>query len=242
MSDYKAIQQQFTDVIRANEAQSFDGIEDRRIAVYRELFFNNVEGFISGTFPVLKECLDEITWQQMVRQFFQQYQAETPYFLEISEEFLAFLNEGPIEALELPDYTYSLAHWEWMELFADSYQAQTTPKLEPINLESDILTTVECAWLQAYEFPVHKIEAGVNVEKQPAFLLVYRDVSDSVQFIELNPLSFLLFQSLSDNVKSTIYELIEVIAQNNSMDAQQLIAGAMDIIGHWADLQLIQKV
>ena len=30
------------------------GIEDRRMAIYRDLFFNNIEGFISSGFPVLK--------------------------------------------------------------------------------------------------------------------------------------------------------------------------------------------
>ncbi len=29
------------------------GIEDRRMGIYRELFYNNVEGFLSNGFPVL---------------------------------------------------------------------------------------------------------------------------------------------------------------------------------------------
>ena len=31
-----------------------ENIEDRRMGIYRDLFFNNIEGFLSGTFPVLK--------------------------------------------------------------------------------------------------------------------------------------------------------------------------------------------
>ncbi|NNG12205.1 MAG: DUF2063 domain-containing protein, partial [Halobacteria archaeon] len=32
-------------------------VEDRRMGIYRELFYNNVEGFIAGTFPVLRRIL-----------------------------------------------------------------------------------------------------------------------------------------------------------------------------------------
>ena len=131
--NFKQIQQSFTYAIRADEQGTVEGIESRRLAVYRELFFNNVESFISGTFPVLQECLDSDTWQNMVRMFFKQHKCESPYFLEISEEFLQFLSEADLSQLGLPDYAYQLAHWEWMELFADAYDAQQIDELTPIE-------------------------------------------------------------------------------------------------------------
>jgi len=36
-----------------------DGIEDRRMGIYRELFFNNIKSFISSNFPVLKTLFSE---------------------------------------------------------------------------------------------------------------------------------------------------------------------------------------
>ncbi|GAA6135298.1 DUF2063 domain-containing protein [Oceaniserpentilla sp. 4NH20-0058] len=241
-TNYKDTQQEFTDAIRSPEQGSIDGIEERRLAVYRELFINNVESFITGTFPVLKECLNQKTWSNMVRRFFVEHKCTSPYFLEISEEFLEFLGEDEGNTLDLPDYAYSLAHWEWMELFADAYVEQKPFILTPINLDHDCLTTVECAWLQAYEFPVHTIGANQTVEQAPTFLLVYRDQSQEVNFIELNPLSYLLFQALQNNQLNTIKGLVHDISQANGIPAEQLMTGAMEIIGHWADLQLIQKV
>ena len=35
-----------------------EGIEDRRIAIYRDLFFNNVSQLLSNTFPVLRKILE----------------------------------------------------------------------------------------------------------------------------------------------------------------------------------------
>ena len=36
-----------------------DDIEDRRMGIYRELFYNNVEGFLSNSFPVLRKLMDD---------------------------------------------------------------------------------------------------------------------------------------------------------------------------------------
>lgn len=240
-SNFQSIQQAFTDAIRSDEQSDFQGVEARRLAVYRELFFNNVEGFIAGTFPVLKECLDEDAWQNMVRAFFKKHECETPYFLEISEEFLVFLQSEESKSLNLPEYTYSLAHWEWMELFADAYDAQQDVTVEAIHLDSDVLTSIETAWLQAYEYPVHKIIPNEAVEQQATFLLVYRK-QDEVNFIELNPLSYLLFQTLQNNQSQTISDMVKELSETNGLPYDQLIHGAMEIIAHWSDLQLIQKV
>ena len=32
-----------------------EGVEDRRMAIYRELFFNNLKNLLSSTFPLLKK-------------------------------------------------------------------------------------------------------------------------------------------------------------------------------------------
>ena len=68
-------------------------IEDRRMDIYRELFYNNVEGFISGTFPVLRDILEDEDWHAMVRDYFHQHRSRTPLFLEIPREFLAWMHD-----------------------------------------------------------------------------------------------------------------------------------------------------
>ena len=57
--DFKEIQDVFTQRVRSSEFSSLDGVEDRRLNIYRELFYNNIESFISGTFPVLKDCVSQ---------------------------------------------------------------------------------------------------------------------------------------------------------------------------------------
>ena len=45
-------------------------IEDRRMAIYRELFFNNVAGLLGRTFPVLHKILGAERWKVVMRDYF----------------------------------------------------------------------------------------------------------------------------------------------------------------------------
>lgn len=242
---FQEIQQTLTDHIRDESMESIPGIEDRRLAVYRDLFFNNIESFIAGTFPVLKECVVEQDWQALVRRFFIKHSAQTPYFLEISEEFLNFLEEDNQAQSLLPEFAFSLAHWEWMELFADAYVESSLNKgedLEGFDPLTGVLTAIECAWLQAYEYPVHTITSGQVIAKAPTFLLVYRNTDDEVKFIELNALSYLLFDALKQNQSKTVTQIVSELAQQHQMPSDQLMAGAIEIIANWNQLQLLKMV
>ena len=90
--DFREIQYAFARHIRDpdNNPAPTDA-EDRRQAIYRELFFNNLRNLISQTFPVLKKLHSKEKWANFIRQFMVRHEAQTPYFLEIPKEFLAFL-------------------------------------------------------------------------------------------------------------------------------------------------------
>ena len=70
-----------------------EGIEDRRLAIYRSLFFNNLYNLLGTMFPVLKKIHSDDRWRYMIRQFMKHHKSETPYFLQLPEEFLAFLQQ-----------------------------------------------------------------------------------------------------------------------------------------------------
>ena len=47
---------------------AFGGL-DFEEKIYTDLFYRNIEGFISGGFPVLRRLVDDSRWHQMVRCF-----------------------------------------------------------------------------------------------------------------------------------------------------------------------------
>ena len=67
------------------------GIEERRLAIYRDLFFNNIESLLAGNFPVIRQTLGDDAWRRLVRSFYARHRSQTPLFPEIAREFIRFL-------------------------------------------------------------------------------------------------------------------------------------------------------
>ena len=76
-----------------DSAPAPDGIEERRMAIYRELFFNNIRSFLSSNFPVLSSLHDTDSWETLCRDFYRDFRSQTPLFPEIPREFLRYLRE-----------------------------------------------------------------------------------------------------------------------------------------------------
>ncbi len=159
----QAQQQQFANHLRdpASYGQP-PGIESRRMAIYRNLFFNNIENFISSAFPIFRSLLTEDEWLMLIRDFFSQHKAQTPYFLEISEEFLDYLNNEQLALHQRFPFAQELCHYEWLELVLDVAEAEpVTQQGSVINAEGDLSSEViilsPFIWAQAYTWPVHEI-------------------------------------------------------------------------------------
>ena len=66
-ADFQKKQYEFAAHIRDPEHNPApDGVEDRRMAIYRELFFNNLLKLISNTFPVLRKLHRPEHWRGTV--------------------------------------------------------------------------------------------------------------------------------------------------------------------------------
>ena len=100
-----------------------EGVEERRLKIYRDLVYNNVEGFISGGFPVLRSLYQDEDWHQLVREFIDQHRCHTPYFLEISQEFLKFLMQRDEPGPMIPRFCWSWRTtngWSWLWTYLKS--------------------------------------------------------------------------------------------------------------------------
>lgn len=196
MTEFKKLQNQFANAIRDPKTNSavFD---QRRLKIYQDLFFNNVEGFCSATFPVLKSTLGE-QWPDLVRRFFINHQCETPHFIEISQEFLEFLSTQQ-DSLVQP-WCLELAHYEWAELAVNVAERQS---------QSNKLQVSDAAMPLVYNFPVHSIskENMAEIEPQQTCIVVYQDDDFDVSFLVTDPLSV---------------HLLSVIEQSQGMTTEAL--------------------
>jgi len=237
IDSFRAVQYQFAGHIRnPDQVQMPEGVDDRRMKVYRELFYNNIEGFLAGNFPVFKSLSDESYWHSLVRDFMTKHRCQTPYFLEIGQEFMQYVSECRTDCTDDPVFMQELLHYEWVELALDS-STQEIPT-EGIDPEGDLLTGVPVqsplAWSLSYEYPVHQIGPGFQPDEpsqHPVYLLVYRDRSDQVQFMEINAVTARMLFLMQQQVDASGRALLEQIASElNHADIDVVIAGGAEVL------------
>ena len=113
---FQELQLQFSAHLRDPENVPPPGdIEDRRLAIYRRLIFNNVRNFMFRGFPVLRRTLGEDTLSRLVRDWLREHRARSPLFPSLSSEFVAWFATAPDAIAELPPWLPALAHYEWIE-------------------------------------------------------------------------------------------------------------------------------
>lgn len=224
--DFKAKQSEFAAYIRDPEHFPVPAdIDPRRMAMYRELFFNNINGFLSSNFPVLRKILSDQQWHDLTQDFFARHQCQTPHFSEIAEEFLDYLqNERQAEG-DFP-FMLELAHYEWVEMALSIAQATPvfgdTAFVEQVLRQTISLSPV--AWPLAYQYPVQQIGPDFlpcSVPEQPSYLVVYRDADDQVHFMQTTPLTFRLLQLIEQHDGIVGEQVLQILAAELSPQIDQ---------------------
>ncbi|MDO3386958.1 putative DNA-binding domain-containing protein [Gilvimarinus sp. SDUM040013] len=227
MADFQAIQHEFSNHLR-NPSGSVApaGIEDRRLGIYRDLVYNNIEGFIAGGFPVLREILDDERWHSLVREFVHKHRSISPYFLEISQEFLSFLQNEFVSGEHYPDFILELAHYEWVELALDVAQGDLPDRDPTLSLMEAPVQVSPLLWCLSYRYPVHTLGPDYQPESAPdvpTFLLVYRNRADTVEFMLSNAITIRLIKIIQDGQSSGHTALRQLAAEMQHPDTAQLL-------------------
>lgn len=212
--DFQEKQYAFAAHIRdPDNVEAPEGIEDRRMAIYRKLFFNNLLNLLATMFPVMRKIHSDDAWRGMIRKFMQLHKAETPYFLQLPEEFLSFLEQEYESTPTDHPFLHELAHYEYVELaLSVSTEENDMAGVEP---DGDLLANVPVksvlAWAFAYHYPVQRISPDFlpsEPAEQPVYLAIYRDSSDKVRFLELNAVTAGLIDAIESNAANSSGETL----------------------------------
>lgn len=213
-------QRQFAAQIRDPRSNMcLPGITAERMALYQGLFFRNIEGFLSSGFPVLRRLIAEDRWQQIVRDFIASHRCRSPYFLDITQEFIDWLQQGyQAETDDLP-FMLELAHYERVELALDIADIEL-PARTPLqgDLQTLALAWSPLAWPLAYQWPVHCLGESYRLAHSPATptcLLVWRDRADKVRFMQLSAFAYQL--ALGLQAGQTLQPLLQGLAQQSGL-------------------------
>ena len=237
-------QREFAAYIRHPEQHPVpENVPEPRMAMYRELFFNNINGFLSNNFPVLRTLLNDEQWFELAQDFFANHHSNTPYFTEIPEEFLAYLEHERNNANDYP-FMLELAHYEWVEMALSISKEELT--INPTDLNDLIHARVQIsplAWVLAYQYPVHQISPSFLPKvplEQPTCLIVYRDAHDDVHFIEITPLTYRLLAMIQEQETMRVEDCLQAMLKEIQHPNPELIKNAgLQILKDLAEKMII---
>lgn len=214
MLDFQQYQCAFTAHIRDPKAHAKPvKVPDARMAVYREIVFNNVFSTISACFPVCQTMLGKRRWKALCRAFFAQHASTSPLFRDIPKAFLAFIQTQTL----INSALLQLAHYEWAELAVSTMESTTPAVSQTPNLGNERIVFTETHMLLTYDYAVHTLSKSTrNIVPTPTFILMFRNRAFEVKFIVLNALTFTLLQQL----------------QTQPLTAQQALLAMAEAISH----------
>ncbi|MCX2982078.1 DUF2063 domain-containing protein [Halieaceae bacterium IMCC14734] len=245
MPDLAEQQRELTEHLRdpaANKPPA--GIESRRIKIYNDLVYNNIEAFIKGGFPVTRSLYRDEDWHRLVRVFIRDYRCQSPYALEVSQEFVQFVMHHYEPSPADPPFLVELVHYEWVELaldIADEELPESTAAESTAAVSTAAVSTAAApespldgvpvlsplAWSLVYQYPVHTIGPGCEPDApppQPTYLVVYRNRDDAVQFMETNAATARLLELIRDNDgELTARDLLKQLAEEMNADSVRSI-------------------
>ncbi len=227
------------------EVAAPEGIEDRRMGIYRELFFNNICNLLSANFPVLNSLYTKSAWAALCREFYKDYRCRTPLFPELPREFLQYLQDHRQDHESDPPFMLELAHYEWIELALTLDEAELGD-IE-VNPNGDLLSGIPIlsplAWPLSYQYPVHQIRVEFQPKKAPekaTHLLVWRQQDYAIKFMQLNEISLLLLQKMKEEPALSGLELLTAIGgQIKHPKPQVVLEGGLILLRELKEKQVI---
>ena len=240
--DFKSKQDEFAAFIRDPKKNPMPAdVNGQRMDMYRELFFNNIEGFLSGNFPALRKILDDQQWSALAHDFYAKHACQSPHFSQIPEEFLDYFQNERDGSKDFP-FMLELAHYEWVEM-ALSIAMEEVADDHLDNLLDQPVALSPLAWSLAYQYPVHKIGPAflpLEAPEQFTFLIVYRDRDDDVQFMEITPITYRLLEIIQEQEKSLAEDCLKQIArESNHPNPEHIVAGGLQILKELAEKRII---
>ncbi|MEQ1635988.1 MAG: putative DNA-binding domain-containing protein [Methylococcales bacterium] len=214
---FQTLQRQFLAHLRNPAKQPLPtGFNDQRVGIYADLLYNKFNDSLEMCFPVTRELLGELAWQHKLKAFIAQHRCLSPYYRQIPDEFMVYLQSEAGNEND-PPYLLELAHFEWIEMVLAITEVEPLAAFhsDAVNDWLDVCPVfVPVLQLLHYAYPVQRINLHYKPNKLPeqaTHILGFRDANDTVQFIELNSATARLVDILH-STGGTVREAMQKIA------------------------------
>lgn len=231
------------------------GVAVDRMQVYRELLYNNVVSFIDSVFPVAQSLLSEQEWAALQHDFFSQARCKSPFYMDISKEFLEYLQSHQSSITDKYPWLLELLHVEWMELQVELAEFEWPDSAHFLQLEDinnlDDHCALRCSvpiWVLGYQWRVYEWQIAHDVDgelPEPSFLLVWCDADDDRCQQVIAPLYALLIDHIAqqqifdiDGLKQLLNQHLVGISEAEQLDITNTLFRYLvqfNLLSYWKD-------
>lgn len=237
-SDYQAA---FAARIRdPKQARRPPGAPAKRMRVYEELLFNNLESFLLACYPITRKILGARAWKQTVRRFFSEHRCHSPLFRDIPKAFLDWVETRHTSLFPARPFLAEFMHYEWLELSVSVTPDEPDPAA--VDPDGDLLrgrpALHPTARVACYHYPVHRIGPRFKPaapDTEAHCYLLFRDASDDLRFMLLNPLSARLVTLLGKHQPSGREALAHLAGQTDPNQYARLVQAGGDLLRELRD-------
>lgn len=213
-----ALQRRFAAHIRDPEHQPApEGIEDRRMAIYRRLFFNNLSNLFGKNFRAIRGLMDDADWQRLIRAFLADHRPTTPLFPEIGREFVRYLAD---HADDWPDYPWLTEAADWTFLLTIVRNDEAQPESVPADPDGDLLASPPrlnpTLRMAHYRWPVHEIradQAPAEPAGEPVLLMAWRTREERIGQMRINAVTARLVELMQEDPECSGLDCLEQLAR-----------------------------
>ena len=219
LSTFQDAQQKLTAHLRDPKTNPApQGVEDRRIGIYRRLVFGNLSRLLGASLPLTREQLGSKHFGLLVRDFLREHRAATPYFPRLAVELRLWHQNAKTNRPHDPPWLGDLIHYETEKRLL---KRMTAPPAErAVDPRGDVLDGIPApsplVRLLTLRHPVHKSKHGkmeYKAPEMPVFLLLRRDRAGRVLTQELGVLTAGLLALVLDDGRKTGSALLEAMLQ-----------------------------
>ena len=213
-AEFVRLQRVFAAYLRDPERAAPPGAhEPRRLGVYRDAVYANIEGFMRDNYPRVRAVMDDRQWHAMVRDYLLRHRARASAFVDLPREFLVYVEQGNVSQASLP-FLWELAHFDWLETLVGADPRRLSRA--GVDRDGDLLEGVPIAnpimAMHRYRFPVHAIGPDylpLQAPPQATCIAAFRDGRNEYGFLDLNPATA---------------RLLELIVQGEGLTGREIFA------------------
>lgn len=233
--EFARLQRAFTRHLRDPQQAAPPGQhEERRLAIYRNAVYANIEHFMSDNYPRVRAVTDATRWQDMVRDYLIRHAARASAFVDLPLEFLAYLEHERRDPAD-PPFLCELAHFDWLETLIGTDERRI--EMSGIDAGGDLLEGIPVAnpilTMVTYRFPVHAITPEYQPHQpppRPTRIAAFRDPDNLYGFLDLNGPAARLLGLIVAGTGSSGRQIFALIADELGQDHSALVAAGSTIL------------